>query len=160
MESSFRGRAGNFFCSSCSLTRKARKTGRFSSGSSVKGATVMSPVTSMCENVSIAETASSSDSGIKPDLLSSFATFTSRSIRAVSPFLPYSFSMLSARETESTEWMRQTFPGRYLTLFFCKFPIMWKCGRSSCMRGSSVILSYFSRISCTLFSPKSRIPHW
>ena len=130
----------------------SRKNGRFSSGSLAGGATVISPLTDRFGNAAICSvremTSSLEDS---PNFVSSPAILTSIKIGTVTPFFSASLLIVSAKRRLSTEWISVTLSTIYFTLFLCRCPII-------CHFMSFGITSYFSVSSCTLFSPKSRIP--
>ena len=131
--------------------RKRWKYMRFSSGFVTNGAIVINPLVLIWGRALICETSLAASSGITPYFVSSFATFTSIKISAVTPFLAASFSIVSARRRESTEWTSVTLSIIYFTLFRCRCPII-------CQEISAGSASYLSTISCTLFSPKIRFP--
>ena len=127
---------------------KFAKIWRFSSGLSTKGAIVISPQTLICSKFAIFSINGRTSSVLSPNLLSSWATFTSIKILAVRLCFAASFSIVSASLTESTEWIRSTLSIIYFTLLVCRCPIM-------CQWISSGSASYLAVISCTLFSPIS-----
>ena len=88
---------------------------------------------------------------MKPYLLSSFATLTSRRISTSRPALAASVSICRASRRESTEWISTAFPRTWPTLLRCRWPII-------CQRISSGSSGFLAAISCTLFSPKSLAP--
>ena len=87
-----------------------------------------------------------------PNFDSSPAIFISTSTSAVIPCFPACLLISSASLRLSTECINLTLSIMYLTLFVCKCPI--RCHLTSGPNGS-----YFSIISCTLFSPSSSSPH-
>ena len=97
---------------------------RLSSGLATYGALVIRPLTRIPLNVLISLTKSSTSSGLRPNLFSSPATFTSTRISTTRFFLTASSLMAFASRTDSTECIIAALPTTYFTLFLCKCPII------------------------------------
>ena len=89
----------------------------FSSAFSTNGAIVIKPLTLKCGSFATSRTSFSTSSVLRPNFDSSHATLTSIRISEMRFFFSLSFSIASARCSESTECMRVARPTTYFTLF-------------------------------------------
>ena len=85
----------------------------------------MSPRTLTARKSAIRGRTSPSLSGAKPDFAVSPPMLTSSRISCVTPRAAARLSMTPMSSRLSAEWIRETFPTMYLTLFFWRCPI--KC---------------------------------
>ena len=128
------------------------KVGRASSGSSTKGAMVMSPRRSICSHRAAASQKGAVSSGRRPYLASSPETFTSARMSVTTAAAPERFSISSRSRIESTEWRRANRPITSRTFLRWRWPIM--CQRTDESPSSSIL----AMPSGTRFSPRSNAP--
>jgi len=145
-------KAGSWRAASAASSRVRAKARRTTAVSSVNGAIVITPASSIPGSSRIRPMPSIARSAGKPPLVSSPAEFTSTKARTVAPAFTASAEMVSARRTESSECSRSKRGSAFATLLRCRCPI--RCQRTAARPTASTL----SASSCTRFSPTSATP--
>ena len=133
------------------MPRNWWNTSRMRLSSLTWGPMVMRPSIRIWEKRGIAFRKSSTSPSFKPNLVSSSAIFTWTRQGITRSMAAARFSISSAKCRLSKEWIIKILSTMYFTLLVWRWPIR-------CQRISEGRWGYFSKISCTLFSPKSRTP--